>query len=77
MIVEGSDALAFLDAGTLKRATGKTSGSGPPSENFPEDPQAGDLYVDEASGDIYTHNGDEWVESGSVVVYYHSRYWKS
>ena len=65
VIVEGSDALAFLDAAALESATGKTSGEGPPTAMNPEDPQAGDLYVDETSGDIYTYNGNEWVKSGS------------
>lgn len=41
-------------------------GTGAPDDNNPANPQGGDIYVDSETGDIYTHNGDEWVESGSV-----------
>jgi outer membrane protein OmpA-like peptidoglycan-associated protein len=65
VIEEDDNGLAFLPPAALESAMGKTSGSGPPSENNPTNPQGGDLYVDETNGDIYTHNGDEWVQSGS------------
>jgi len=40
-------------------------GTGAPDDDNPANPQGGDLYVDETNGDIYTHNGDEWVQAGS------------
>jgi hypothetical protein len=65
VIEEDDNGLAFLPPAALESATGKTSGEGPPTAINPENPQPGDLYVDETNGDIYTHNGDEWVKSGS------------
>ena len=40
-------------------------GTGAPDDNNPANPQGGDIYVDSETGDIYTHNGDEWVQAGS------------
>ena len=40
-------------------------GIGAPDDDNPANPQGGDIYVDETNGDIYTHNGEEWVKSGS------------
>jgi hypothetical protein len=40
-------------------------GTGAPDDDNPANPQGGDIYVDNETGDIYTHNGDEWVQAGS------------
>jgi hypothetical protein len=37
------------------------SGIGAPSTNNPNSPIAGDIYVDQATGDIYTFDGAAWV----------------
>ena len=37
--------------------TGLTTAVGPPTTTNPADPNAGDLYVDEATGHVYTFNG--------------------
>ena len=46
LIEKDDDGLAFLDA----------AGLGVPTATNPADPSAGDLYVDEDTGDIYTYN---------------------
>ena len=36
-------------------------GTGAPDDDNPANPQGGDIYVDETSGDIYTYSGDQWI----------------
>ena len=43
---------------------GSTSGSGAPTAANPANAAAGDMYVDEATGDIYTHDGTSWKKQG-------------
>ena len=40
-------------------------GTGAPDDDNPANPQGGDIYVDNETGDIYTHSGDEWVQAGN------------
>ena len=37
------------------------TGNGAPTTNNPNSPSAGNIYVDEATGDIYTFDGTTWV----------------
>lgn len=39
------------------------SGSGDPSSQTNLNPDAGDIYVDESNGDIYTFNGTDWINN--------------
>ncbi|MDA9760610.1 hypothetical protein N9C10_03390 [Flavobacteriaceae bacterium] len=42
-------------------------GTGAPDDDNPANPQGGDIYVDETSGDIYTYSGDQWTNKSEVV----------
>lgn len=45
----------FIDSNT-----GLSTGAGSPAETNPINPEAGDIYIDETNGDVYTFNGDIW-----------------
>ena len=65
IIVEGSDGLAYLSAAEL----GIYTGTGAPTATEPTDtPEAGDVYVDETTGDIYTYNGMEWIRQPEAKI---------
>jgi hypothetical protein len=65
IIVEGSDGLAYLSAAEL----GIYTGTGAPTASNPTDtPEAGDVYVDEETGDIYTYNGMEWIRQPEAKI---------
>lgn len=44
------------------RTEGLSSGTGDPNGNGPAG-EAGDIYVDESTGDIYIHDGNTWISS--------------
>ena len=56
IVVEGTDGLAFLDAAAVEAAAGTSSGTGAPTVDPLSPPAAGDVYVDETTGDVYTYN---------------------
>ena len=68
VIVEGTDGLAFLDAETIESALGLSSGVGAPTAMDPANPDAGDIYVDESTGDIYSYDGTEWTRQPEAQV---------
>ena len=68
VITEDTKGLAFLDADAIKAASGTSTGTGAPTAINPADPDAGDLYVDEDTGDIYTYNGSDWVRQPEAKV---------
>ena len=45
--------------------SGITTGNGVPTTTNPANPVAGDIYVDESTGDIYIHDGNTWVVNQS------------
>jgi hypothetical protein len=67
LVKEGTDGLAFLDESAIQDASGTTTATGAPTATDPADPEAGDLYVDDATGDIYTYDGSEWIAQSEVV----------
>ena len=60
VLTEGTDGLAYF--------SGIASGTGAPTATSPANPSPGDIYVDEATGDIYTYNGTEWVPQPGVSI---------
>lgn len=44
--------------------SGVTTSKGAPTASVPAGAEAGDIYVDEDNGDIYTHDGKEWKKAG-------------
>ncbi|MDA8591559.1 hypothetical protein N9L09_01175 [Flavobacteriaceae bacterium] len=44
-----------------------TGGGGAPTTTNPANAVAGDIYVDETTGDIYTHDGTTWTNKSEVV----------
>ena len=60
--------MAFLDEDTLADTLGLSSGTGAPTPTDPADPTAGDIYVDEDTGDIYTYTGSDWVRQPEAKV---------
>ena len=46
---------------------GLSSGSGAPSTSNPANPSAGDVYVNQSTGDLYTFDGTTWTNQGSTV----------
>ena len=63
IIVEGSDGLAYLSAAELGIYTGVDA---PTASNPTDTPEAGDVYVDETTGDIYTYINTEWIRQAEV-----------
>ena len=63
LVVEGSDGLPFMDEAAIQGASGTTTGVGAPTATNPAGAAAGDIYVDENTGEIYTHDGNGWVEN--------------
>ena len=66
VVVEGTDGLAYVDAIAIANAVGTTAGVGAPTGTG----DAGDIYVDETTGDIYSSDGTEWTQqnvAGNVV----------
>lgn len=61
VIIEGTDGLAFLN----ETALGQYSGPGAPTSTSPANPEAGDLYVDDGTGDVYSYNGSTWVNQSN------------
>jgi hypothetical protein len=47
---------------------GLTSGTGAPTALNPANPTAGDIYVDEATGDMYAHDGTSTVSGRTYTV---------
>ena len=45
-----------------------TPGIGAPTATNPAGPNAGDIYVDEATGDLYTFDGTNWVPQPGVAI---------
>ena len=68
IVVEGTDGLAFLDNVAIKAASGVSSGIGAPAPANPVDPKAGNIYVDESTGDLYTYDGTKWVRQPEPKV---------
>jgi hypothetical protein len=72
-VKEGSDGLPYLSGAgmiaTIESLMGKSSGSGEPTDgdDDPADPQAGDIYVDESTGDTYVYDGTTWTILGGGV----------
>ena len=64
IIVEGTDGLAYLSSAGL----GLETGVGAPTATNPANPDAGDVYVDESTGDIYTYDGTEWIRQPEAKV---------
>lgn len=56
--------LVYIPGPSLVKSKGLSSAAGAPTASYPEDPVAGDIYVDEATGDIYTHDGTSWASAG-------------
>jgi hypothetical protein len=56
--------LVYIPGPSLVKSKGLSSAAGAPTASYPEDPVAGDIYVDEATGDIYTHDGSSWASAG-------------
>jgi hypothetical protein len=67
IVVEGTDGLAYLDQAAIEDASGTTSGGGAPTPTNPANPEAGDVYVDETTGDVYTYDGTDWTSQSDVV----------
>jgi hypothetical protein len=72
IIKEDTKGLAFLDKDTLAGTLGLSSGTGAPTATSPADPEAGDIYVDEATGIAYTYmdsdqdgEGDTWTSQAN------------
>lgn len=42
-----------------------TRGTGAPTPTSPANPKAGDIYVDQSTGNIYTYNGSTWVNNSA------------
>ena len=64
IIVEGTDGLAYLSSAGL----GLETGVGAPTATNPANPDAGDVYVDESTGDIYTYDGTEWIRQPEAKI---------
>ena len=60
----GTDGLAYLNAS----ATGISTGTGAPTATSPATPNAGDVYVDETTGDVWAYNGTTWVKETLTVL---------
>jgi hypothetical protein len=77
IIIEGTDGLPYLDDAAIQAvATGIFTEVGSPTDNMndPINPEVGDIYVDETTGDMYTFAdttgdgmGDTWVPQSDVV----------
>ena len=59
-ITEGTDGLAYF--------SGLVTGIGAPTATNPASPDAGDVYVDESTGDLYTFDGTEWTKQPEASV---------
>ena len=68
LVKKGSDGLAFIDKSVLETAVGLSSGKGAPTGSSPASPSAGDVYVNEDNGNIYTFDGTEWIAQPGVSV---------
>ena len=70
LIVEGTDGLAFLSKASVEAMTtgGLSSGTGAPTATSPASPDAGDIYVDESTGDLYTFDGTTWTKQPEANV---------
>jgi hypothetical protein len=68
IIKEDTKGLAFLDKDTLAGTLGLSSGTGAPTTTSPADPEAGDIYVDETTGDIYTYDGSDWTRQPEAKI---------
>lgn len=56
ILTKGTDNLALLDITSLEAALGFSSGIGAPTAVIPPDPEGGDIYIDETTGNIYACN---------------------
>ena len=63
VLVNGTDGLAYLSQAAIKGASGVSSGVGVPTATSPANAEAGDIYVNETTGDIYTYNGTTWTNA--------------
>lgn len=43
-----------------------TKGTGSPTATNPENPHAGDVYVDKSTGDIWTFDGNNWINQTNI-----------
>ncbi|MEJ4087680.1 hypothetical protein, partial [Galbibacter orientalis] len=59
-VVDGKATHTAVD-GTVETFDVSQSGTGNPNNNNTTG-DAGDIYVDESTGDVYTHNGTTWVQ---------------
>ena len=64
IIIEGTDGLAYLNDAAL----GLSTGTGAPTATSPANPTAGDIYVDESTGDVYTYDGTNWIPQPGVTT---------
>ena len=64
IIIKDANGLAYLSASEL----GISTGTGAPTATSPANPDPGDIYIDEATGDIYTYNGTDWVAQPGVSI---------
>ena len=61
VLTEGTDGLAYF--------SGIATGAGAPTATNPANPNPGDIYVDESTGDIYTFDGTDWVlQDGTSIT---------
>lgn len=68
ILVNGTDKLAYLNKATIKRVVGLNTGVGNPTATNPALPSAGDIYVNESTGIIFTYNGTSWINSSPSEV---------
>ncbi|MEK9531063.1 MAG: hypothetical protein VWZ86_06310, partial [Flavobacteriaceae bacterium] len=59
IIIEGTGGLAYLNDAAL----GLSTGTGAPTATSPASPTAGDIYVDESTGDVYGYDGTTWTKT--------------
>ncbi|MEO0037912.1 MAG: hypothetical protein RIQ59_1123, partial [Bacteroidota bacterium] len=68
ILVNGTDGLAYLNKEKIKGVVGLNTGVGNPTATNPALPSAGDIYVNESTGIIFTYNGASWINSSPSEV---------
>lgn len=64
---DSHDTMDIVNVPSVATATaGLSSGVGAPTGTDPANPSAGDIYVDESTGDIYTYDGMNWGKTGGA-----------
>ena len=61
VLTEGTDGLAYF--------SGIATGAGAPTATNPANPNPGDIYVDEATGDIYTYTSATEINTPTGFMY--------